>query len=387
MIFNVSRETFAYFLDMKSEGKGLYIHIPFCKSKCAYCDFFRIVDLSKMEQYVGAAKEEMNVWKYSIDNLSTVYLGGGTPSLLGNRLLDDLLRAINENFDLSAVEEFTVECNPEDVDEKLIDVLVKNGVNRVSLGVQSLNDYMLKFLNRRHNADKVYKTIEMLRLKGIKNISVDFIFGYPKIDKYDFEVDVKKFLELDVEHISAYALSYEEGAWLTKLVEKGKVEPIEDDEVADQFNYLCKELLQKGFEHYEISNYCKHDRYSRHNRACWNRQEYLGIGPGASSFMNGKRWTNVQDVAKYIKGAYNGNIEREEEKLKEDDVYNELVMLGLRTKSGIDINKIEDKYRKEFEKKADVLIKEKMLEKKSNMYYIPEDKWFLLDMITEKCMV
>lgn len=384
-MFHVKQSTFS--TDVDKIRQGLYIHIPFCKSKCSYCDFYRIVDLSYLESYVDSVIKEMYLTKNSINHLSTIYLGGGTPSVLGPFLLNKLLSSISKYFKVSCVEEFTVECNPEDITEDLVDVLINNGVNRVSLGVQSLNEKMLKFLNRRHDSNKVYDSISLLHSKNINNISVDLIFGYPSIDNYVFKDDVDSFINLDIKHLSAYSLSYEEGAWITRLVNQGKIKPLDDDLVADQYNYLIHKLKDKGFNHYEISNYCKDNYYSHHNVDCWNRNEYLGLGPGASSFINNKRFTNICNVKKYIDNINENIIDHDEDILCDNDVYNEIVMLGLRTAKGVNINDIPNSHKEYFLNNTKVLIDDGYLEICGDNYIIPEEKWFVLDMITEKCMI
>lgn len=384
-MFHVKQSTFS--TDVDKIRQGLYIHIPFCKSKCSYCDFYRIVDLSYLESYVDSVIKEMYITKNIINHLNTIYLGGGTPSVLGPFLLNKLLSSISKYFKVSCVEEFTVECNPEDITEDLVDVLINNGVNRVSLGVQSLNDKMLKFLKRRHDSNKVYDSISLLHSKNINNISVDLIFGYPSIDNYVFKDDVDSFIDLDIKHLSAYSLSYEEGAWITRLVNQGKIKPLDDDLVADQYNYLIHKLKDKGFNHYEISNYCKDNFYSHHNVDCWNRNEYLGLGPGASSFINNKRFTNICDVKKYIDNINDNIIDHDEDILCDNDVYNEIVMLGLRTAKGVNINDIPNSHKEYFLNNTKVLIDDGYLVICGDNYIIPEEKWFVLDMITEKCMI
>lgn len=371
---------------------GLYVHVPFCKNKCSYCDFYRIVDLSLLQQFVTSAIKELHAVADDYKNnnngiplrLTTVYLGGGTPSILGPHYLNLILSTINNLFDLSSLEEFTVECNPEDVSDSLVDVLINNGVNRVSLGVQSLDDHMLHFLCRRHSADKVYDTINLLHHKGIHNISVDIIFGLPYVQNFDFKQDISRFLSLDVKHISAYALSYEQGSMLTRLVEMGKVVPLNDDAVADQYALLSHSLINAGFQHYEISNYSKPGFHSRHNTDCWHRVPYIGIGPGASSFDGLSRWTNTPDVRDYI----NSPSVTDKEILSPLDVYNEVVMLGLRTRQGVNIVDIPLQYLDDFRRLASSLIADNMLVASADGYYsIPASSWFLLDLLTEKMML
>lgn len=362
---------------------GLYIHVPFCKSKCAYCDFYRIIDLGLLDKYVESLICELGSYKDKLSKIDTIYFGGGTPSVLGHKRLDMILKYIIQNYDLSELRELTVECNPENVDDDLIKILSENGVNRISLGVQTLDNNMLKCLGRRHDEKKVYESIDIIRKYGIKNISVDMIFGLPKIGNYEFEKDVEKFVNLDIEHLSIYALSYESGSWLTKLVEKGKIKPLDDDSVADQYSYITKVMCDKGFYHYEISNYSKKGFQSKHNSACWKRIPYIGVGPGASSFDGKKRWSNIPDLEKYV----NGNIEKEEDIIDEKDIYNEIVMLGLRTAEGVCIDNIDVKYRSIFLSEANKLIEEGKMMKKNSNYFIKESEWFLLDLITEKFFI
>lgn len=384
------------------KNKSLYIHIPFCKTKCAYCDFFRVTDFVLAEKYVDALIFEISKLD-SCSDICTIYIGGGTPSVLQFDLIEKILSFIKNKIDVENIEEFTVECNPEDVSDKLIYILKRYGVNRISLGVQTLNDDMLRFLNRRHNSDKVYNSIEIIKNTGIKNISVDMIFGLPKIENYNFKNDVEKFLKLDIKHFSAYALSYEKNSYLSVLLKNKKIVPLSDDEVAWQYEYLTSELKKNGFYHYEISNYCRNkiDGFnenitclnnnfynSKHNTYCWIRKPYYGIGAGAYSFDGQKRWNNVADIKKYISLVDKTDEIREYEYLTEKDVYNEIVMLGLRTSFGVSKKNISEKYKNYFLKKVEQLCSDGLLIKISDYdYRIPESKWFLLDLITEKMML
>lgn len=361
-------------------GSGLYVHVPFCKTKCIYCDFVRWTDLSLRSKYVDAAIKEMN--QYEIVRPSTIYLGGGTPSVLGVELMQKILSAIEGRFDLTEVEEYTVECNPEDVSDELISTLKNHGVNRISLGVQSLDNEMLKFLNRRHSSARVYEAIDTIRKNGIDNISVDIIFGLPR-EQYDYEKDLKKFMALPVKHLSAYALSYEEGSMLTRMMKMKKIEPLDDDTVADQYAVLTKEMEKNGYIHYEISNYCKDGYHSRHNSNCWKRVPYLGIGPGASSYDGKRRWTETSEIRDYVeKGAHYTYDE-----IDEQDVYDEIVMLGLRTREGVNSEDVPAKYKEHFEKTARRLVEQGIVERVEERYRIKKEHWFTLDAITVEFML
>ncbi len=390
------------------KDNGLYIHIPFCKSKCAYCDFFRITDLSLIKEYTDAVVNELFQLSNEIKKMKTIYIGGGTPSIMNYSELEKILHSINLFFDLNSVEEFTVECNPEDVNENLINLLIDYGVNRISLGVQSLNNNMLKFMNRRHSAEKVFSSVELINKSKIENVSVDIIFGLPKIDDYNFIDDINKFLNLDVKHISAYSLSYEDNSYFSYLLKNGKLKQLPDDDVAFQYEYISSILCENGFCHYEISNYCRcknNKQYifkneylptelnnmfynSKHNTSCWLRVPYYGVGAGAYSFDGYKRWNNISNIKQYISLINRKKTFREYESLSDKDVYNEIVMLGLRTSFGVNIDDIPEKYKTYFIEKSSILIEEKMLCLWTDKYYrIVDSKWFLLDLITEKMML
>lgn len=387
------------------ENIGLYIHIPFCKSKCGYCDFFRTTNLDLIDKYVDALISELTFLSIQNKYFRTIYVGGGTPSVLPLDVFEKLLKSLSLLFDIDKTKEFTVECNPEDVNEQLMKMLYDNGVNRISMGVQSFNDYMLRFMNRRHNSQKVYKSIEIVQKVGIENVSIDMIFGLPIIEKYSFETDVDKFVNIGIQHLSAYLLSYENGSYFSFLLKNKKLHTPSDDKIAQQYEYLTQKMTEKKYLHYEISNYCKqkentisevngfeqlNENYfnSKHNSACWQRIPYYGIGAGAYSFDGEKRWNNVANINEYI--ALKNNIEkiREYEYLTNHDVYNEVIMLSLRTCFGVNEKSISEEYKAYFRKKTSELLAEKMLYKLPNgSFAIPESEWFLLDLITEKMML
>lgn len=356
---------------------GVYIHVPFCVSKCGYCDFCRVTDLSLVGGYLDVLRKEIERSSVHGERPATVYVGGGTPSCIGLENVGKLLDIVNNAFDLNAVEEYTVECNPDDVSVELSKVLADNGVNRVSMGAQSLNDSMLRMIGRRHNAGQVVDAIEKLHGSGIDNISVDCIFGLPKLEGYDVKSDFYKFVGLDVSHLSAYALSYEEGSRFTKMVMQGALTPLDDDEVADQYALLTAVMREGGYEHYEISNYAKPGRESRHNSSYWVGTEYYGFGPGASSYVNNVRTTNTQDVKEYIRSA--GESKSMVENLTDRDKYEERVMLGLRTIKGVKVSDIEEKYRGEFVTKAEREIENGNMVRQGEVYVIPEDRWIVAD--------
>lgn len=308
---------------------GIYIHIPFCASRCIYCDFYSTTLRGKGAQYVDALAQEMDERKGWLGDapVRTLYLGGGTPSQLDDENIRLLLEAVGQRFDLSTVEEITMEANPDDIREGQD----WGRVNRISMGVQSMVDEELRMLNRRHNAQQVRQAVATLRNQGIGNISLDLMYGLPKQTMESWAYSIDQLLKLKPEHISAYNLSVEEGTRLYNMVQEGELTPA-DDELCLQMAALLRDRLKAaGYVQYEISNYCLPGFHSRHNSSYWNQTPYLGLGPGAHSY-DGRRlrtW-NEPFVLKYLHG------ERQEgrEELSDTDLYNERVMLGLRTRWG-----------------------------------------------------
>ncbi len=362
---------------------GIYIHVPFCKSKCGYCDFCRVTDLSLADDYLRTLSEEIANSPIAGLRPKTVYVGGGTPSVFGAKGVEKLLEIVSERLDLSAVVEFTVECNPDDVSDELPGVMAAAGVDRVSMGAQSLQDDMLRFLGRRHTADKVTRSIDSLRRAGITNISVDCIFGLPELNEYDAETDFRRFVDLGAEHLSAYALSYESGSRFSRMVEDGILLPLRDDAVADQYQKLTEVMASAGYCHYEISNYAKPGREARHNSSYWSGTPYWGFGPAASSYYGGIRETNVSDVAEYVRSG--GRRKAFREILSAKDVYDETVMLRLRTSRGLAADEIPTDMREFFDRKSESEIAVGNLERmKGGRLRIPEKRWFVSDGIIER---
>ena len=346
---------------------GLYIHIPFCTQKCIYCDFLSGTHLSLREQFVDALIAEMDCYPdfFNNDPLRTIYFGGGTPSLLSVEELGRMYRAIAERWDVSEVEEFTMECNPDDLSEEYLRALCELPINRLSIGVQSFVDDELRWLNRRHTAAEAIEAVERAKQIGFKNITIDLMFALPvqTIESLNYSID--KALELGVQHISAYSLMFEPDSKITKLMELNRLEPLDEDVAADMFDLLSNRLIQAGYEQYEISNYAKVGFESRHNSGYWHGMRYLGLGPSAHSFDGEKRWSNVGHTIKYnsqftmhnaqlltpsasfadaraehpYRQGENKRVDaiRSVEVLSEDERFNELVFTALRTKVGVDL--------------------------------------------------
>lgn len=325
---------------------GLYVHIPFCKSRCIYCSFFSTTGLTPLlqEQYVDALCRELTLRADYLNGepIHTLYIGGGTPSLLSPHSIGRIAGSLHD------LAEFTVECNPDDVTQSFASGLVEMGVNRVSMGVQTFSDSRLSFLRRRHNASQIPQAIEHLRSAGIRNISIDLIFGFPGQTLQEWEDDISKALSLEVQHLSAYALSYEQGTALYDMLSREEVSEIADEESLAMYNTLIDRLTAAGYEHYEISNFALPGYHAQHNASYWDGTPYLGIGAGAHSYTHyptpSRQW-NISNVAEYIGSINQGIIPCEVEQLDADTQYNDIITTALRTSTGICPDAMEEPYR------------------------------------------
>ncbi len=343
---------------------GIYIHIPYCKSKCTYCDFYSTPQVETMEQYVHSLLCEARLRATEISNpllskidgdggsitttkdthFSTLYLGGGTPSVLPINLLTTLITGLGDIIDLSHVEEFTIEVNPDDIALDYIASLRQLGVNRVSMGVQSFNDDELRAINRRHSAQQAINAVQAINDAGINNVSIDLIYGLPGQSLNSWRHNIEQAIALDVQHISAYCLSYEHGTRLWVLREQGKVEEASDELCIAMHNKLVTMLKQAGFEHYEISNFARPGYRSRHNSSYWNFTPYLGLGTAAHSFDGTTRRYNPSNIKEYIKALNENHPAFIEEHLEWWERHDEEVMVRLRTSDGLDTNIINNHY-------------------------------------------
>ncbi len=325
---------------------GLYIHIPYCKSKCIYCDFYSTPQVKTMEQYVQSLLCEAKLRQEEIRNqfVSTLYLGGGTPSVMLLELMSKLINGLKSTFDLSNVEEFTIEVNPDDVTCDYIENLRQLGVNRVSMGVQSFNDDELQAINRRHTAQQAIDAVQAIKKAGISNVSIDLIYGLPGQTLGTWQSNVQQAIALDVQHISAYNLSYEPGTRLWVMRERGKVQEASDDDCISMHDMLVERLKEADFEHYEISNFARPGYRSRHNSSYWNFTPYLGLGAAAHSFDGTTRRYNPSSIKEYINKLSNGTPAFIEEHLEWWERYDEEVMVRLRTSDGLDTSLIAKLY-------------------------------------------
>lgn len=321
---------------------GIYIHIPFCASRCIYCGFYSTTLKNRCHEYVDALISEYRLRRDYIKShdIETIYIGGGTPSQLPLEELQRLVEAIVSPMDTAhtRLREFTMECNPDDITPEYAQALKELGIDRVSMGVQSFSDKRLRFLNRRHNSRQIPVAVECLREAGIRNVSIDLMFGFPEETMDEWRDDLQKALTLGVEHISAYSLMYEEGTPLHRWLMEGKVTEIDEELSRQMYEVLADTLTKAGYEHYEISNFARRGFRSRHNSSYWNATPYLGLGAAAHSYNGNSRQWNVSDVLLYIKKVNEGTVPFVREELTQTDRYNDMVTTAMRTIDGISIS-------------------------------------------------
>lgn len=325
---------------------GIYIHIPFCKQACHYCDFHFNTSLKYKDEMIEALVREIEMRKHYLINeeVKTIYFGGGTPSIVPARDIEKILQAIYDRFQLSAVPEITLEANPDDLSKEHLYALHQVGINRLSIGVQSFIDRDLVWMNRAHHKDEALTSIKRAQDIGIENISIDLIYGTPNLTDREWLDNIQQALELEVPHISSYALTVEKGTALGNWVEKKKQKPIDEEQAASQFEILMEELAANGYDHYEISNFAKPGYYSKHNSSYWEGSKYMGIGPSAHSFNKTSREWNVANNQKYLNDIYSDVLPSQTEQLKLNDRFNEYLMVSFRTSKGVNIKYIEDEF-------------------------------------------
>ncbi len=317
---------------------GIYIHIPFCAKQCTYCDFhFSTTFESYRDQLLTALATELQLradaWQN--DPIETIYFGGGTPSLLSGTEIQTLLSTVYTYYDASAVKEITLECNPDDCSDEQLTAWKMAGVNRLSIGIQSFTDEQLAWMNRAHTADEGIKAVERAIAVGFDQLTVDLIYGLPDLSQQAWQEQLDRVTRLEVNHISAYCLTVEEKTVLASWVKQGKIHPSNADQQSEQFELLVSTLAAAGFEQYEISNFAKNGKYSQHNTAYWQGKKYVAIGPSAHGFDGKNRYWNVPNNKQYIRQIEKGILPETIEELTDYDRFNELLLVGLRTKWGV----------------------------------------------------
>ena len=325
---------------------GIYIHIPFCKRRCIYCDFFSTTQSEKKADYVHALVRELEIRKDYLDNeeIETIYLGGGTPSQLSQEELEEIFTYIYKVYKVTPDAEITLEANPDDLTPEYVAMLRTLPFNRISMGIQTFQEETLKLLHRRHTAQQAIEAFKRCREAGFQNISIDLIYGLPGETLETWEQDLQQAIALHPEHISAYHLIYEEGTTLWNLREQNKVEEAEEELSLTLFKTLIERLTKAGYQHYEISNFCLPDLHSRHNSSYWTGKKYLGCGPSAHSFDGTSRQWNVSSLEQYMKGIHTDQLDFEIEELDLYTRYNDFVITSIRTCWGMPLSQLRTNY-------------------------------------------
>lgn len=364
----------------------IYLHIPFCKQKCSYCNFHFSTSLKYKEDMVAAIKKEIGLRKNELEskNLKSLYFGGGTPSILKVDELQSIVDEVLKHFSFDPDIEITLEANPDDLDKNFLKDLSKTPFNRLSIGTQSFFEEDLKLMNRAHNSTEAESSIKRAQDYGFENISIDLIYGSPTSNLEIWKKNLKKTIELQVPHVSSYALTIEPKTALNTWIAQGKIAAPKEAEQHQEFFYMTDFLKDHGFDHYEISNFGKPGFHSKHNSAYWKYEEYLGLGPSAHSYngRNERSW-NIANNKKYIDLLGQNSLAKETEILSEKDQYNEMLMIGLRTVWGVDVSSLKEKFSAQildyFQKEIRTKLEEGTLIIEDNHLKIPEKHWFLAD--------
>ena len=366
---------------------GIYVHIPFCKSKCGYCGFYSLPSLKLKDRFLEALKEEITARRDFLggESASTIYFGGGTPSLLSAEEIGSLLHLINKHYPIAPKPEITLEANPDTLSLEYLQALRETGINRLSIGIQSFFDNDLQYLGRKHNSEHARNCLAWAKQAGFDNLSLDLIYGLPTSNAEQWSRNLDLFFEADIPHLSAYALTLEPNAILTKQIEQGKAAPISDDDALRDYEILCQRAEKEGFLHYEISNFCRLGMHSKHNASYWFGTPYIGFGPSAHSYDGTSRQWNVSSVEKYLDA---GLRDAGHETLGPEQQYDEYVMLRLRTHWGIDLkwmkNKMDQRFSDYCEKQAQPLIAEGRITQTREFLYLDDRQMLFADGVAER---
>jgi oxygen-independent coproporphyrinogen-3 oxidase len=363
---------------------GIYLHIPFCKKACHYCNFHFSTQIEHIDTFVNALIKEIAIQKNYLDTpVETIYFGGGTPSLLNTTHLDKIMEAIYMHYKIATEVEFTLEANPDDMDVAKASMWKSKGINRLSIGIQSFQEEALAWMNRAHTTNQSHSAIEIAKKIGIHNISTDLIYGTPLLSDEALLKDLEILHQYEIPHISCYALTVEEKTALYSLIEKKKIEDVDTEKQARHFEMVVHALLNKGFEHYEISNFAKPGHQSKHNSNYWKGTPYLGLGPSAHSFNSNSRQWNIAHNQLYIHSLMENKVPFEIENLEVVTQYNEYVMISLRLQEGISLTEIESRFGEAFLQHTLVIANELLamgkIEKTSKGYAIVKNARFLAD--------
>jgi len=372
---------------------GIYIHIPFCRQKCYYCDFYKTVNTSRISKFLDALKREIHERKNYINSIpvETIYLGGGTPSVLKAKELDEILNLIHKKFVVANDSEITLEANPDDLSEDYLKEIYRLGINRLSVGVQSFKDKYLQAMNRRHNSKQAINCVENAVNTGFSNISLDLIYGLPGLKNEDWKYNLDQVFQLPVQHLSAYHLTYHDGTAFYAWLKKGSLKQLDEDDSISQFEMLIEQTQNNGFEQYEISNFAKNKMYSKHNSAYWLGKKYLGLGPSSHSFNGSSRQWNISHVEGYVSAFEQNKSYFEQEVLTENDKFNEYILTRIRTIWGVSKQEIEGNYGEDkasyFLNTVQKYLISKLVIQRSDVFTLSKKGMFVSDEIMTDLMI
>ena len=369
---------------------GIYIHIPFCKQKCTYCDFhFSTTFHSYRKEMIQSILNEINARKSEIYSVDTIYFGGGTPSMLNKNELNDIISAVYDNFKINEPLEVTLEANPDDISTEKLKDWKKLGVNRLSIGLQSFKSFDLEWMNRAHTVEEAENCISIAQQEGFHNLTVDLIYGLPQLTLEEWESHIQRLIDLKVPHISAYCLTIEKQTALSNWIKKGKIEPAKEEMQSLQFELLVKTLQKNNYEQYEISNFCLPNRESKHNSSYWKGKHYLGVGPSAHSYNGKERRWNIANNQLYIKKMRLGEDYFEKEILSPTDQFNELLLTGLRTKYGVSLKELESftQISSEFKEKLNEFKEKKWVSEKGKTLFLTQEGKLMADFIASELFI
>ena len=371
---------------------GIYIHIPFCKQACHYCDFHFSTSLKLKNQMITSIIKEIQLRSNEFPNeINSLYIGGGTPSLMENTDLELIFTTLEKQVSLSDLEEITIEINPEDLHKNKLEFYKTLGINRLSIGIQSMDNKVLKWMNRVHDKKQVINGINNAKEIGFENMSLDFIYGTPSTLNRNYQDELLELLEFEPNHLSCYHLTIESGTYFGHLLKKNKIKTLEDDVSEEEFLWISNKMKSLNYEHYEISSFAIKGEESYHNSNYWKQRPYIGLGPGAHSFNKGKRRWNISNNVQYIKNIESTSIFHKEEVLSNYDSINEQIMLGLRTSKGFNldnvVNNLKIKNKTAFENKLNRFTKEDIIFNKNNNVHMNPEKWLLSEYVSRELFI
>ena len=371
---------------------GIYIHIPYCKQACHYCDFHFSTSMKTKNEMIDCIVKEMDIRESEFSKkIDSLYIGGGTPSLMTNLELETIFNGLEKKISIGDIKEITIEINPEDLISEKLEFYKEIGINRLSIGIQSMNNNILKWMNRIHDTNQVISGLNNTKDAGFENINLDFIYGTPKKISRDYKSELLEILKFNPTHLSCYHLTIEDGTYFGHLEKKKKIKKIEDDASQQEFRWISEKLKSKNYQHYEISNFAVQGKESFHNSNYWNQSSYIGLGPGAHSFSNSTRRWNISNNKLYIKNIKAGIPYFEQEALSPYDIVNEKIMLGLRTLNGLDkdhvFSIVPQALKEAFESKLNTFLKDEILLSTDNIISMNPEKWLLLEYVSRELFI